>query len=219
MEREQSLPDGSIRRSGETPIDRAQHLPRARPPLRSHSRVARHALSLDRAPEPGQRTLSVRCEVIEHDERCKRAVVARVGERNIIQLAENIEPQKSRVVLEYGAEAQFVGCDGEAFRTRTCGEHYCRGIDLRGPENLLGMSRDERVGTEIATPIGSQILRPFGVRFGRWTQDPDRLFGSRDFGAGIPRQYHPGSACRYSHRRSPTANFHLRTSSTASAQL
>ena len=105
MAGEQSLSDRSIRRSGTTSIDRAQHLSRALAALRGHSRVDRHALALDRVPEPGQRTLSVRCEVIEHDHRRKGVLVARVGERDVIVLAANIEPQMRRVVLEYGAEA------------------------------------------------------------------------------------------------------------------
>ena len=219
MTREQNLPDRSICRAGTTSIDRTQHLARALAALRRHSRVVRDALAFDRAPEPGQRGLSIRCEVIEHDHRRERVLVLRVCERYVILFAANIEPQMSRVMLEYGAEAQFVGSNGEAVRTRTSGEQYCCWIDLRGPENLLGMSRDERVGAEIATPIGSQILRPFRVRVGRWTQAPDRLSGSRGFGAGIPRQGHPELDCRYSCRRSQTANFHLRTSSTASAKL
>jgi hypothetical protein len=219
MTREQNLPDRSICRAGTTSIDRAQHLARALAALWRHSRVVRDALALDRAPEPGQSGLSIRCEVIEHDHRRERVLVLRVGERDVILLAANIEPQMSRVMLEYGAEAQFVGSDGEAVRTRTCGEQYCCRIDLRGPEDLLGLSWDKRVGAEIATPIGSQILPPFRVKAGRWTQDPDRLSGSRGFGAGIPRQGHPELVCRYSHKRSPIANFHLPTSSNASAQL
>lgn len=219
MTREQNLPDRSICRTGTTSIDRTQHLPRALAALRRHSRVVRDALALDRAPEPGQRGLSIRCEVIEHDHRRERVLVLRVGERDVILLAANIEPQMSWVMLEYGAEAQFVGSNGEAVRTRTCGEQYCCRIDLRGPEDLLGVSRDERVCPEIATPIDSQILPPFRVKADRWTQGPGRLSGSRGFGAGTPRQGHPDLDCRYSHRRSPTANFHLRTSSTASTQL
>ena len=219
MTREQNLPDRSICRAGTTSIDRTQHLARALAALRRHSRVVRDALAFDRAPEPGQRGLSIRCEGIEHDHRRERVLVLRVCERDVIVLAANIEPQVRRVVLEYGAEPQFIGSDGEAVRTWTCGEQYCRGVDLWGPEDLLGVSRDKRVGAEIATPIGSQILPPFRVKAGRWTQDPDRLSGSQGFGAGIPRQGHPDLDCRYSHRRSPIANFHLRTSSTASAQL
>ncbi len=122
MAREQSLPDRSIRCSGTTSVDRAQHLSRALAALRRHSGVVRDALALDGAPEPGQRALSIRCEVIEHDERRKRVLVVGVEERNVILLAENVEPQKRSVVLEYGAEPELLGCDGEAFRTRTCGE-------------------------------------------------------------------------------------------------
>lgn len=219
MTREESLSDRSICRASTASIDRTQHLARAGAALRRHSRVVRDALALNRAPEPGQRGLSIRYEVIEHDHRRERVLVPRVGERDVILLAANIEPQMSRVMLEYGAEAQFVGSDGKAVRTRTCAEQYCCRIDLRGPEDLLGVSRDKRVGTEIATPIGLQILRPFRVKAVRWTQGPDRLSGSRGFGAKIPRQCHPELGCRYSHKRSPTANFHLLTSSTASAKL
>lgn len=92
MAREQSLSDRSVCRSGTASIDRAQHLSRAIAALRSHSRVARHALALDRVPETGQRKLSVRGEVIEHDKRPERFLVVRVGERDVIVLAANIEP-------------------------------------------------------------------------------------------------------------------------------
>jgi hypothetical protein len=219
MTREQNLPDRSIGRPGTTSIYRTQHLARALAALRRHSRVVRDALALDCAPKPGQRDLSIRCEVIEHDHRRERVFVLRVRERDVIVRAANIEPQMSRVMLEYGAEAQFVGSDGKAVRTRACGEQYCCRVDLRGPEDLLGVSRDERVGAEIATPIGWQILPPFRVKADRWTQDPDRHFGSRGSGAEIPRQCRPELDYRYSHRRCLTANFHLQTSSTASAQL
>jgi len=105
MAREQSLPNRSIRRSGKTSIDRAQHLSRALAALRSHSRVDWYALALDRVPEPGQRCLSIRCEGIEHDHRRERVLVLRVCERDVILLAADIEPEMSRVVLEYGTEA------------------------------------------------------------------------------------------------------------------
>jgi len=105
MTGEQSLPDRSICRAGTTSIDRTQHLARALAALRRHSRVVRDALAFDRAPEPGQRGLSIRCEVIEHDHRRERVLVLRVCERDVILLAADIEPEMSRVVLEYGTEA------------------------------------------------------------------------------------------------------------------
>ena len=167
MTREQGLPDRSICRACTTPIDRTQHLARSLAALGRHSRIVRDALALDRAKEPGQRGLSVRCEVIEHDHRRERVLVLWVGERDVIVLAADIEPQMSRVVLEYGAEAQLIGSDGEAVGTRSCGEQYCCRIDLRGPEDLLDVSRDKRVGGEIVTPIAWQILPPFRAKADR----------------------------------------------------
>ncbi len=220
MAREQSLPDRSIRRSGKTTIDRTQHLAQALAPLRGHAGVGRYTPSPDGRPEACKSGQAVGRELIENDESRKGSPIDRRHKIHIEALAAHVQSNMGQFSVEDGMAWQIISGKVESGGWRSaCLEVDCSWIELRGPEDRLGKSRDERVGAEIVTPIVARTPRPFSARVGRWTQDPDRLSGNQDFGAGIPKRGHRGLDCRYSHRRSQTANFHLRTSSTTSALL
>lgn len=184
----QSLPDRSICRPCETPVDDTQHLRGSLAPMFRHAIVWRHRAAADRSPKASDRVESVRCILIQDHHGNETVAASGRQKGHIDAVSVNVKPGVLAVVLDNRTRPQNVVSGNRG--AQGCGlrfEQHSAGVGDRGPEHRLVEGSECWVRRERITPIALRngaLARLSGVRF---EQVHSKKRGIGDFGAKIPK--------------------------------